>query len=309
VVVHISKNQFLLITATGSGFWQEMHHVLEQLLKAELTGRIPVVYWGRNCMYGIPGEFNAFERFFLPVSGYTVHDLADPGLTWSPPGWNYHRLVLAAEHTETPETAASGRADTTADVLVCTVSRGIEETARLLPESHPLYGLNERALNGFMLEKYVRLQPGIQKEIDTFYEEHLANGPVLAVHIRGSDKISEVAHLEELNRRYPDEINKYLAANPAARIFLMTDCRDILAEYKSIYGDRLINTDCKRVLRHDMGVHFQPFEDEKRKGIEIIKDTWLASKCDFFIGNAYSNVSRAVSELKFWEESAVMLLR
>lgn len=307
-MIFISKNRFLLITATGSGFWQEMHHVLEQLLRAELTGRIPVVYWGRNCMYGIPGEFNAFERFFLPVSGYAVHDLADPGLTWSPASWNYQRLVLAADHKEAPETAPAGCADATADVLVCAVIGGIEETARLLPESHPLYSLNERALNGFMLEKYVRLQPGIQKEIDAFYAEYLANGPVLAVHVRGSDKITEVAHLEELNRRYPDEINGFLAANPAARIFLMTDCRDILSEFEGMYGDRLIKTDCKRVLRHDMGVHFQPFEDERRRGIEIIKDTWLASKCDFFIGNAYSNVSRAVSELKFREEAAVKLL-
>lgn len=56
---------------------------------------------------------------------------------------------------------------------------------------------------------------------------------MLAVHIRSSDKIVEVQHLHELNEQYPKEIDKVLQANPGIRIFLMTDCIEILEEYKT----------------------------------------------------------------------------
>jgi len=249
-----------------------MHHLLGQLLKAELTDRTPVVFWSKNSLYGTEEGENAFERFFLPVSGFSVHDL-------------------------------NGK-----NVIVHDLDTGMEEAVPYIQTGHLLCGASMHELYSIMLKKYIRLQPDIQQEFDLFYQEKMLNKNMIGVHIRGSDKILEVNHLHQLNECYPAEIEKFLKISPDAHIFIMTDCSDILSEYIQAYGDRLIYTDCKRVLKADKGVHFQNYSDKKRKGIEVIKDTWLAAKCDYFIGNGYSNVSRAVSELKRWPDGSMKLL-
>lgn len=264
--------QYLLILDSGSGFWQEMHHVLGQLLRAELTNRAPVVFWRKTSLYGVGEGKNAFGHFFLPVSGYGIQDL-------------------------------EGK-----DVIVHDLAAGMEEALPHIPPGHPLYGADAHELYSIMLEKYIRLQPDIAQEIELFYQKAMLNKRIIGVHIRGSDKVLEVPHLNALNERYPAEMEHILSINPGALIFMMTDCRDILAEYIEKYGSRLIYTDCMRVLTGDKGVHFQHYADQKRKGTEVVKDTWLAAKCDYFIGNGYSNVSRAVSELKSWPEDRIRLL-
>jgi len=178
----------------------------------------------------------------------------------------------------------------------------------LIPKVNPLYGLNRRDLFYYLINKYIRLQKEAQAFIDAFYDENMKDDTFLAVHIRSSDKIVEVQHLHELNGRYTREIEKVLQANPGIRIFLMTDCIEILEEYKKRYGDLLIHTECRRAHQNGPGVHFQEYPDNKLKGFEIIRDTWLAAKCDFFIGNGYSNVSAAISELKNWKNDRIKLL-
>lgn len=304
----MSNARFLLIKTLGLGFWNEMHHVLAQLLAAELTQRVPVVHWGRNSIYSISDETNAFEQFFLPVSDCDVADLINEEFSYCPEVWNCANLL----HGDVAEAARNSwnleeRMSSKADVLVQDSYAEIEEVARWLPKGHPLYGCSPRDLYSRMLKKYIRLRPEISAEIDSFYNDNMKNRSVVAVHIRGSDKITEVSHLHELNGRYPAEINSYIKANPSAHIFLMTDCSDILEEYKKSYGDILIYTDCRRVLRNGMGVHYQDYPDKKRKGVEIIKDAWLAARCDYFIGNGHSNVSRGISELKDWRDNIRLL--
>lgn len=286
-----------------------MHHVLGQLLAAELTQRIPVVYWGKNSIYSISEEINTFEQFFLPVSDYTVDDLMNGDFSYYPPKWNSRNLSCNnSKKSEEEFRDLYSIMNCSANVLIHDFHVGIEEIARWLKEGHPLYGCSPRDLYSHMLKKYIKLQPDVLDEIDSFYRANIIKRSAIAVHIRGSDKIREVTHLYELNKRYPIEIDNYLKANPSARIFIMTDCSDILAEYKKLYGDIVIHTDCKRVSENDMGVHYQDYSDKKRKGSEVIKDTWLAARCDYFVGNGHSNVSRAISELKDWQDNCIKLL-
>ncbi len=273
----MEQDKFLLINTTGDGFWYDMHHTLSNLLLAELTQRIPVIYWGSKSMYSTEDASNAFEQYFLPLSKYGMDE-----------------LVENINHNENIEIANKY---TDIDSIICRMD-----------EACPYFGLNSVEVYRIMLKKYIRLRPEVEKEIDDFYTINMKGKDIISVHIRGSDKILEVSHLHELNKLYPAKINNYLKERPEACIFLMTDCKDILAEYKNIYGDRLINTDCKRVLKNGGGVHFQEYVNNKLKGIEIIKDTWLAAKSDYFIGNGFSNVSRAVCELKDWQNQNVTLL-
>lgn len=308
VMILMPNDRYLLIHATGAGFWWDMHHLLGQVLAAELTQRIPVVYWGKNSLYSISEEINSFEQFFLPVSNYTIHDLVNENFTYFPPIGDSKNLFYNSQKTGKETLDLQCTIGCKANVLVNDFHVGIAETARYLQESHPLYDASPRDLYSQMLKKYIKLQPDVLDEINSFYRKYMKDKPVIAVHIRGSDKILEVSHLYELNKQYSIEIDNYLMANPSAYIFLMTDSREILSEYKKLYGNIVIHTDCKRVSENNLGVHYQDYFDKKRKGIEVIKDTWLAARCDYFIGNGHSNVSRGISELKDWQENSIKLL-
>jgi hypothetical protein len=350
----MERLRFLLIKSIHAGMWHEMHHVLGQLFAAEAAGRIPVVHWGKNSLYGIPGCPNAFELYFMPVSGYGIHDLMKPGLSYFPKRWNSVNLTddewlggvtcaggsemdsgaEGAAYNETGDTASSrtgsmassgtdgainGEAfdamtletidalNCGADVLVSDTFKDISEIRRMAGK-YPPPGISDRKLYGMMLKKHIRLRPELAREIDAFYEENMAGRVNIAVHIRGSDKAHEVEHLDALNEKYPREVDRLLAGNPGANVFLMTDCQDILERYRRIYGRSLVFTDCLRVRGTGSGVHFQFKDHNRQKGAEIIRDTYLAARCDYFIGNAHSNVSRAVSELRDWDEGRIMLL-
>lgn len=268
------KAGFLLIREIGAGMWNEIHHVLTQLLAAEIMQRIPVVHWGEGSLYASSHGSNAFEQFFMPVSNFNVQDLAESD----------------------------------ADVCVRDTYMDIGMVIPLMPEGHPLYGMKRRELFNRLMHRYIRLRKETQAFIDEFYDANMRDAAFLGVHIRSSDKIVEVKHLNELNSRYAAEIDKVLNVNPGMKLFLMTDSIEILEEYKQSYGELLVHTDCRRTWKDGLGVHFQEYPDNRLKGLEIIRDTWLAARCDYFIGNGYSNVSAAVSELKDWKDDRIKLL-
>jgi len=301
--------RFLLIREIGMGLWNEMHHVLTQLLAAELMQRIPVVYWGKGSLYAASDGSDAFGQYFLPVSDWNVHDLAKDGFSFYPERWNSASILLnSPQITENGGQEAYEPLNCEADVCVRDTYIDIENIIPLIPAGHPFHGLSRRELFYQLILKYIRLRDETREFIDAFYEENMKGSAFLAVHIRSSDKIVEVKHLDELNSRYVPEIEKVLQENPDFRIFLMTDGIEILEELKKRYGGLIVHTDCKRAHRDGPGVHYMDYPDNKLKGLEIIRDTWLAARCDFFIGNGYSNVSAAVCELKDWKNDRIKLL-
>lgn len=79
----MQTNRYLLIKSLGKSIWADVDHVMCQILAAELTNRIPVVYWGMESLYSESISTNAYEFFFEPVSAVTIHDIVRPGYTFS----------------------------------------------------------------------------------------------------------------------------------------------------------------------------------------------------------------------------------
>jgi len=78
-------NRFLFIKAIGHSIWADVDHVICQVFAAELTNRVPVVYWGMESMYSASMNDNSFKLFFEPVSDYSVEDVVQPEFTYFPP--------------------------------------------------------------------------------------------------------------------------------------------------------------------------------------------------------------------------------
>lgn len=305
------NNRFLLIKSWGCGFWSDVDHVMGQLLAAEITNRIPVIYWGPNSLYSESFKSNAFDLYFEPISNYTIHDLMNPEYTFYPPIWKYNNLLVedldkvAWTYRNLGEMISSD-----ANVVVSDVHYFVRPILNFVPKDHWAYGMTAHQIYRCLFDKYIRLKPDISDEINEFYNENLkGHYPLLGVHIRGGDKVREVENLSRLNKQYHIEINRFIKKYDVKKILLLTDCEAILQDFQKRYKDMVVFTDCRRGAANDVknAPHLQDYTLKRRKGIEIIKDTYLATKCDLFIGNGYSNVSYTVKRLKDWPEENIIL--
>ncbi len=305
---------FVLIKSWGYGFCSELAHVLGGMLLAEITGRVPVVHWGRRCLFS-DGDGESFSRFFEPVSALTLSDLAadlatDPAALdgtslfpadWSPQTLGHDRPVVrpdqrpgALEFLGRPET-----------LLVCDGFIGVADLAPWIPPTHRLYGLSLAACFKALVQAHLRPRPEILAAVATFRARHLADGPVVAVHVRGSDKVLEVPGLAQANQRYFALID----ALPAHwRIFLLTDDDTLARTFRRHYGTRLVMTGSRRSADR-IGVHYHGGGDRFALGREVLIDVWLALTTEHFIGNGRSNVSALIDALRTAEnrESTLIL--
>jgi hypothetical protein len=308
---NMPKDRFLLIKSWGCGFWSDVDHVMGQLLVAELTNRIPVVYWGPNSLYSKSFKSNAFDLYFEPVSEYSIEDLNWPGYTFYPLVWNSRNIMVEdLDKIAWTQRNLGDMMSSNASIVVSDVHYFVKPMINYIPKDHYAYGMTPHQIYRYLFDKYLKLKPDINNEIQEFYEAYLeGQGPLLGVHIRGGDKVREVENLARLNKRYYTEINRYIQKYGIKKILLLTDCKDIIKKFKKLYGSMLVFTDCRRSELNDTknAAHLQSYQDKRRKGIEIIKDTYLASMCDFFIGNGYSNVSYAVKRLKDWPNDHIKL--
>lgn len=303
-----ASQRFLLIKAWGFGFWSDVCHVLGQLLVAEITGRVPVVHWGSNSLFG-GGESNAFEFFFEAVSDFTVSDLQHEHLDFWPAKWNYRNL------TEGEVNKWSGPSSRVAGlyllsrperVAVSDFYAGVIDLKPWIPSGHSLHGLSVDELYRYLVQRYLHPKQEILDQVEKFHEQYLAPADFISVHARGSDKVGELRNLEEVNKQYRKVIDKFLARG-LDRIFLMTDDSRVLDYFVQIYGNKIVTTNCQRTS-NATGIHYQATPDKRQLGTEIMVDTYLAAKGRAFVGNGFSNPSLVVRYLKNWSEEDFCLI-
>jgi hypothetical protein len=279
-------------------------------LLAEITGRTPLVWWGAQSRFSADASTNAWENFFAPVSAATLRDLEAPGLRAFPGKWRGHPLGGAIRGRWTGEgsrLAALEMLDRDEDVLVSDFHNGLKAILPWLPDTHPLSGAPLAAAYRSLVRKYLRPRPEILAEVDRFAAAHFGAGPVLGVHVRGSDKVEEVGELERILAAYFQRVDERLGRTPGMRLFLLTDDERVRAFYAQRYGERIIATHCTR-SSSNVGVHYLKARDPVRTGIEVMLDTYLAARCSAFIGLGYSNVSLYASYLKDWPHGSCLLL-
>jgi hypothetical protein len=300
---------YLLIKAWGHGFWSDVSHVLGGLLLAEVTGRTPVVHWGRNSLFGDGSGGDAFRLYFQPVSEVTVEDLARlANARFFPDKWNGTNLAAAEIAKWLGEGSRLGavhflnRPET---VAVSDFYFGAVDVMPWIPASHPLHGKPLEEIYRHLIDTYLYPQAGCLAVRDAFVECHLKGVPFAAVHLRGSDKIIENPQLHLTHEAVLAEIAKI---DPAWRIFLLTDDAHLLARMKAEHGVRIVATDCQRSATAQ-GVHLNRAVNRVQAGMEVMLDALVALRADRFIGNGRSNVSAMIGLMKAWAPGDCILVR
>ena len=305
----LARPKYLLIKAWGYGFWSDMDHVVGQLLLAELTGRTPVVHWGANTLFGARDVANAFELYFRPVSGATQDGLAAWGQSFFPAKWtaatlrdeNVNKFQGPGSRTSALHLLARDE-----DVVVSDFHGKVVDLMAWIEPDSPWHGLDYQAVYRRLFAKYIQLQPALQARVDAFADARMAGRRWVAVHVRGSDKITELRDLELVNQQYRHRIEKMVQADPGMGVFLLTDSEHFAREYRQTYGDRVLLADVARSA-DATGVHYAGHEGRKL-GEEVVLDAHLAARCDAFLGNGASNVSTAIRHLKDWAPGAFELI-
>lgn len=302
--------RYLLIKAWGYGFWADVDHLLGQLLLAEITGRTPVVHWGRNSLFGPGDGSDALRLYFEPVSEVDARDLARSDYDFFPPKWAAANLFaedVGKWHGPQSRMAGLYYLNRPERVAVSDFHTGVAALAPWIPPGHPLHGRSTAALYRHLVRRHLKPRPEIMAEVEAMAERLFGAAPFLAVHARGSDKAAEFKGLADVNTRYFAVVDRRLEERRFARIFLLTDSAPLLRAFRAHYGPRLAWADCLRTAS-EVGLHYQRHDDRRRLGLEVMRDAYLAARADAFVGNGGSNVSCMVEHLKDWPEGDFALL-
>lgn len=302
--------KFLLIKAWGYGFWSDVSHVLGQLLIAEITGRIPMIHWGANSLFGDGTGKNAFDFYFEPVSGYVIDDLFQERYDFFPPKWNYKNLreenlnKFSGPYARMAGLYFLNRPE---KVVISDFYTGIVDLLPWIPSYHGLYGLSIDELYRYLIKKYLHPRGEILDAIEEFYMRNLGSSDFISVHIRGSDKIVETGIIANIEEQYFKIIDEVISVHKGYRIFLMTDDLNFLNAFRKKYGDRIVTTDCQRT-DSQTGIHYQSVVNRRRLGIEVMVDTYIAARGNVFIGLGWSNPAVIVFLLKDWKSEDIYLI-
>lgn len=318
----MQMNRYLLIKSLGKSIWADVDYVMCQLLAAELTNRIPIVYWGMESLYSESITTNAYEFFFEPVSNISVHEAIRPEFSFYPPTWNLENILaedIDRFKMENRDLKSLMRSD--ANIVVSDIYYPLSSIMSWTNRAHWSFGKTPYQVYRQLFDKYLKLKPEVKREIKKYINtnpDFRDEKPILGVHCRSNAIVNEVAQLYDLNELYKPYIWQYIERYNIRHVFLITDSNKILKQFKKLYGvnGMLLYTDSKKQpLKERIPTYLLDYPNKRHKGvelvkdtIEIIKDTYLASKCDFFIGNGYSNLSNTVMRLKDWPETNIKLL-
>jgi hypothetical protein len=299
--------KYLVIKSWGFGFWSDVSQVLGALLLAEATGRIPVVHWGRNSLFGDGSARDAFRHYFEQVSDVTLEDIAKiSGASCFPPKWSPQNLF---EENLNKWQGSYSRASAIyflaqqETIAVCDFYIGVIDVAQWLAADHPMHGKPLSDIYRYLIEKYLRPRQSILNDCEAFFRAHLAGSRFVALHIRGSDKTIEDAELDRINQA---NFAALTTIDAGWKIFLLTDDENWVTRIKMAYGDRVVTTDSHRTSG-TTGVHYLNLHDRIRLGREVMVDVYLATRAAKFFGNGRSNVAAFVELLKDWDSGDCVL--
>jgi hypothetical protein len=186
-------------------------------------------------------------------------------------------------------------------VAVADVFAGVVSLVPWIKPGHVMFGRSVAEVYRYLIDKYLRPLPDIQSQIDLFAAAHFRDRPIIAAHVRGSDKHREDPQLAQKNAVYPQVIGQFSEGQWFPRVFLLTDSTAVQNDFVARYGQGLIMTDSVRTSTN-LGTHYQQYADRRRLGVDVVKDIYLAARCDSFIGLGSSNVTCMAYHMKDWPQ-------
>jgi hypothetical protein len=292
----------ICVIKTKGGMGNRMLCAASGILWARAVARTPYVDW-RDEAYSRDHE-NSFPHFFANPD--VLADPPDDTDDICPAAWRGQlgQSVSQMIHAHDPDKHSSlsihkkysvdpARADYPQATAVFWYYMGrFEAIAPLARKRVPGYaGLSVEAISRKALREELPLTPAVADPIETFAAEHLS-GPTLGVHIRYSDRTTDLRKLEAA-------VRAQLAGLPDASIFLATDNKRVEDDYRAKFN-RVITTP-KWFPPEGATMHQNTdCNDPVSNGIEALTDMYLLARCDALVyasRSTFSEISRLVSDI------------
>lgn len=240
----------------GAGFFSMYLGALNNISWAERNGKKPVIYWGdRNLYYdkNYKKHSNVWEYYFAPIG--------------------------TDELSKSPKHIHNDYFDPRGGYRFCVTY----DPAREHIDRRWAYDL---------ISRYIKPKKHIVQKVNAFYDKHFRGHFVIGIHLRGTDKGSEVTPVD------PYKILRCALAIAAqhknVRFFIATDEERLLKIAKEVLGNAVIAYDSHR-SPNGLPIHsgVQRLASPYLLGEEMLVEGILLSRCNFFM-HTFSNVSIAV---------------
>jgi len=274
-----SKKYVIGYHNAGAGMFSAIAGVLNNIAWCERNGKIPVVYWGPeaygqlryptqtcNTPYyqegGFNGSTNVWEYYFEPVSEERY--LLGDQITCNYYVYHTPRELLIPVHYGNPRSCLQ-----------------IECRER-------------RKEIKYLVDKYIKVKPEVMNKVDAFYEAHFKGKKTIAIHMRGTDKKTEVAQVT--TEDICSVANEYAAKNPGCQFFVCTDELSLLSRAQELLLGNIITYDAHR-SEDGKPLHLYIQQQSPAKlGEDVIIEALLMSRCDLFV-HTCNNVAIGVMYL------------
>ena len=249
-----------VISGWSSGFFSNFLGMLNQLYYAERSNLIPVIIWGPVFLYYEPTapSGNAWEYYFEPVSHLKYEPTDRIGnATYRGDQWWPHRYSPSGY--QIPEN---------------TVHQYNQDIRNLC------YGL---------INKYIKIKPHIQDKVNAFYQQNMQGNVTIGIHLRGSDKYTEVGHVNHYQMLV--KANQLAQQfGPNTQFFVATDEQRLLNLAKAHLNGKIIHQDTTKTeslhnLSHVQSI-LQQHAGQVNKlilGEEVLIDALLLARCNAFV--------------------------
>uniref|UniRef100_H2XQC4 GT23 domain-containing protein n=1 Tax=Ciona intestinalis TaxID=7719 RepID=H2XQC4_CIOIN len=265
------------------GFGCLFHHYGICLFVAIGTNRVMQVKWGNIRAYpGIPKTFRNISDTCINATGF------EQAIEWKSKG----EKNSTSEDAEIVKLIIQKPRDRHTPFSPWTVP------ANFLPRIEAVHSNPMLWWIGQVQSYLMRPQEWLLNDLETCKKEIGFDHPIVGVHIRRTDKISEAAYVD-LSRYMVHAKNwfdRYAEKNPnksfKKRIYLATDEVNVTLEANERYPE----------YQFISGLPNASFHAAKRREEETVKyllhDVYLLRDCDYFVGTFSSNIGQMVYELR-----------
>ena len=145
------------------------------------------------------------------------------------------------------------------------------------------FGVSNIARNrgNYLVQKYVRIKPEIQKKVTSFYEKYMQDAFLIGVHYRGTDKVIEAPRVS-YEQVYLKILEVMGTTQKKVKIFVATDEWQFISYISAKFPQNVCFTEATRAT-DSQPVHLYHNLDPYKNGLEAIVDCLLLSKCDVLI--------------------------
>ncbi len=242
-----SHTKKYVIGVHQAGFFSAFLGVLNHLVHCKETNKIPVVYWGDSSLYYLHGGFNGSHNV-----------------------WEYYfEPVSYLTYNPGKDRLHASYGGNYAEFYYNALGQATRNKAYQL------------------ISQYIRIKPVVRAKIDNFYQEYMAGKRTIGIHLRGTDKFTEVKQVAierivEAARAQADENTQFFVASDEQR--LLDQAIELLRGYKVIFYD------CYR-SNNDKPLHIKRIKPSfAQLGEDVLVEASLLARCDLLV-HTLSNVS------------------